>query len=390
MSAPLRALVRASSRLTGLQIESLGPAAALAVLCSVLAVCAALAVSVDDVRTYPGEDLRPKVLGARALLRGLDPYTYEAGPGTPEELQDYTRTYAKLTRVTYAPTLLALYAPLAPLPYGAQRVFWAVAEWAALLASLLLLLRTLRGPRARLLYFCAACVLFAASAFWRLHVERGQYYVFLLLLVSAALVLLLHERPREWPAGLLLGAAVALRPTLAVLVPMLFVLRLRRTALSACAAAAVAVLLTLPLAGIDGWLSYQGSVRLLERAMLGDPEANRALGKAARPPAVLEEPMISTLISINTKPSEQGMTSGLNAAYLSISNGIGPVIAALLVDQKTIVTAEKIARETGRAVSAHSYTSYSYPLYIAGVCTLAVLLLAVRSQRQYAPPVSEA
>lgn len=104
----------------------------------------------------------------------------------------------------------------------------------------------------------------------------------------------------------------------------------------------------------------------------------------------LVQPMISTLISINTKPSEQGMTSGLNAAYLSISNGIGPVIAALLVDQKTIVTAEKIARETGRAVSAHSYTSYSYPLYIAGVCTLAVLLLAVRSQRQYAPPVSEA
>jgi predicted MFS family arabinose efflux permease len=104
----------------------------------------------------------------------------------------------------------------------------------------------------------------------------------------------------------------------------------------------------------------------------------------------LVQPMISTLISINTKPSEQGMTSGLNAAYLSISNGIGPVIAALLVDRKTIVTAEKIARETGQAVSAHSYTSYSYPLYIAGVCTLAVLFLAIRSQRQYAPPLTEA
>jgi MFS family permease len=97
----------------------------------------------------------------------------------------------------------------------------------------------------------------------------------------------------------------------------------------------------------------------------------------------LVQPMISTLISINTKPSEQGMTSGLNAAYLSISNGIGPIIAALLVDQKTIKAAEKLAKETGTAVLAQSYASYSYPLYIAGICTFGVLFLAIRSQRQY-------
>jgi multidrug resistance protein len=97
----------------------------------------------------------------------------------------------------------------------------------------------------------------------------------------------------------------------------------------------------------------------------------------------LVQPMISTLISINTKPSEQGMTSGLNAAYLSISNGIGPIIAALLIDQKTIKAAEKLAKETGAAVDIHSYASYAYPLYIAGICTFGVLFLAIRSQRQY-------
>lgn len=103
----------------------------------------------------------------------------------------------------------------------------------------------------------------------------------------------------------------------------------------------------------------------------------------------LVQPMISTLISINTKPADQGMTSGLNAAYLSISNGIGPILAALLIDQTTIKAAEKLAKDTGTAVNIHGYASYSYPLYIAGICTFGVLFLAVRSQHQYNRPTPE-
>jgi multidrug resistance protein len=95
------------------------------------------------------------------------------------------------------------------------------------------------------------------------------------------------------------------------------------------------------------------------------------------------QPMISSLISLNTKPSEQGMTSGLNAAYLTIATGLGPVISALLIDRNTIEAAEKLARETGRAVNLQSYVSYSYPLYFAGICAFAVLLLAMHTQGQY-------
>jgi MFS family permease len=100
----------------------------------------------------------------------------------------------------------------------------------------------------------------------------------------------------------------------------------------------------------------------------------------------LIQPMISNLISLNTKPSEQGMTSGLNAAYLSIATGIGPVLSALLVDKQTIEAAEKLAKETGAAVKIDSYYSYGYPLYVAGICAFAVLLLAIHTRRQYNQP----
>ena len=82
----------------------------------------------------------------------------------------------------------------------------------------------------------------------------------------------------------------------------------------------------------------------------------------------LVQPMISTLISLNTSPEEQGKMSGLNASYLSAANGIGPVIAGLMVDQK-------------------DPTTYGHPLYLAGIFTFVVLFFAVRNRRKYTPKI---
>jgi len=47
----------------------------------------------------------------------------------------------------------------------------------------------------------------------------------------------------------------------------------------------------------------------------------------------LVQPMVNTLISLNSKPEEQGTALGINSSYLSISNAVGPVIAGTLIDQ---------------------------------------------------------
>lgn len=77
------------------------------------------------------------------------------------------------------------------------------------------------------------------------------------------------------------------------------------------------------------------------------------------------QPMISALISLNTSPAEQGTMLGINSSYLSISNAFGPVIAGLVVNQ-------------------NNPSSYGYPLYIAGICTFLVLILAIAKQKDYA------
>jgi len=81
------------------------------------------------------------------------------------------------------------------------------------------------------------------------------------------------------------------------------------------------------------------------------------------------QPMISTLITLNAKPEEQGIVIGLNSSYLSISNAIGPILAGVLVNQSNPST-------------------YAYPLYFAGISTFMVLFFAVRNQRKFTPNMS--
>lgn len=83
------------------------------------------------------------------------------------------------------------------------------------------------------------------------------------------------------------------------------------------------------------------------------------------------QPMISALISLNTKPEEQGTILGINSSYLSVSNAFGPVIAGLMVNQEYP-------------------TSYGYPLYLAGICTFLVLGLAFAKRKDYAVKLSKA
>ncbi|PPJ65115.1 MFS transporter [Cuspidothrix issatschenkoi] len=82
----------------------------------------------------------------------------------------------------------------------------------------------------------------------------------------------------------------------------------------------------------------------------------------------LVQPMISTLISLNAQPQNQGIALGLNASYLSIANAIGPVIAGIMVQQSQPIT-------------------YGYPLYLAGVLTFVVLALAIATCKQYSPAI---
>ncbi len=82
----------------------------------------------------------------------------------------------------------------------------------------------------------------------------------------------------------------------------------------------------------------------------------------------LVQPMLSTLLSLNAQPQDQGMVMGLNSSYLSVANGVGPLIAGAMIHDSQPLT-------------------YSYSLYLSGGLTFVLFLAALVTRSQYAAKV---
>lgn len=187
-------------------------------------------------------DLRSRVVGARVLLAGQDPYHYKWQLPEPAELCDpFNNLAIPVSTTTVSPAMVAAHLPAAVLPYRNGRVLWLVVQWAALVASALLWMRAATDRRQRLVIAC----LFAAFTFtaaWRLHAERGQSYVLLLLGVSAWLSMSVEGGvKRGFLPGAIAGCLVALRPPLAVIVLPFLIFHRRAQIAGAVAGLAVAV-----------------------------------------------------------------------------------------------------------------------------------------------------
>ena len=222
--------------------------------------------SYHDVQNYGGTDLRVRVVGARALVRGINPYTIQDSARLDPDLRDPDQQ--GLNRCTYPPTLLCFYAPLSSLKYSTQRVVWAILEWCAFFASVLALSACIKSRDARCWFFVAAVGLFGSSFFWRLHVERGQYYIFVVLLTSIGMLLLLKTQ-HAIVVGIFWGCAICLRPTVGLLVVPWLMSSQRRTAITAIATAFVLVLAATTFGQPQYWLDFLKLSQAWEQSVLG-------------------------------------------------------------------------------------------------------------------------
>jgi hypothetical protein len=208
-----------------------------------------------DIRTYAGVDLRNRVVGARVLLAGYDPYTFAWQAGQPEELLDPVHD-AKAHRLTISPPTLLLYATLAPAPYAFQRLFHFLAEWLALIASLALLARSMPEQRQRLILVLGATCFVMATDIWRLHLERGQIYVFHLLALSVAIHCSRGGHVDSIVAGVALGVLGLMRPNLLVFAPALLLLRQWRCGGALMATVAIGGVVAFAVLPTESWRSY--------------------------------------------------------------------------------------------------------------------------------------
>jgi Glycosyltransferase family 87 len=223
-----------------------------------------------DICAHPGDDLRNRVVGARVMLIGADPYTFAWQSGMPEELLDPVH-YPHAHRLTVSPPTLLLYAPIAPLPWRTQRFISFLIEWLAMIGSLILLVRSLPEPRQRVVFLVGAVIFVIATDVWRLHLERGQFYVIQLLVLSAAVYWSRRGDVDSIPAGIALGLLALMRPNMLVIAPALLLTRSWRSTGAMLATVGVGVAATCLMLPSSSWQSYLGVGEQYYRDIQGDP-----------------------------------------------------------------------------------------------------------------------
>ena len=92
---------------------------------------------------YPGTDLRNRVVGARLMLEGIDPYFFKWQPGLSDKFYDPLSIPTELiSKLSVPPTVLVIHSITAGLSYVQQKVIWLLVQWAALIATVLIFVKT--------------------------------------------------------------------------------------------------------------------------------------------------------------------------------------------------------------------------------------------------------
>lgn len=171
-----------------------------------------------------GSDLRNRIVGARLLSIGEDPYHFKWSQDKPIFLLDPGDNPSNLvSKVTVTPTVLLMYSIMAKSPYKIQRLLWLLLQWCFLVISIAIFSRNTNSNVKSKIIWILGLLFISGSYFWRLHVETGQTYILYVFLISLAYRLIYKEsRCSSILSGFLIGFGISLRPPIiSMVIPMI-------------------------------------------------------------------------------------------------------------------------------------------------------------------------
>lgn len=230
-------------------------------IAAIIIFISSFAIDLENTLQYGGIDLRTRVVGARLLANGQDPYYFSWEKGQSDTFLDpLDRPGSGISRVTVPPNILTLHSAISSYSYINQKIIWLVIEWSSFLATLYIFLRKSNSLYNKLLVLVIGLV-FINSHFWRLHVERGQIYIIYILFWAIAWYVM--SKPLKlnyFLSGLIIGFTASLRPlTVLIMIPFLIYRKLS-VLLGSILGLAVGVSLPLMLSNHSIWSSYFSAI----------------------------------------------------------------------------------------------------------------------------------
>jgi hypothetical protein len=207
---------------------------------------------------FGGIDLRNRVVGARLLTKGLDPYYFKWRQGDDERLIDpLDWPTIPVSRVTVNPSILLFQSTFANLPYFPQRIIWFVMQWFCLITSVFIFVKNSLHTLQSKFILISIFTLISGSFLWRLHIDVGQFYIVYVLLLSLAYKCFNSNfKYANALGGFFTGLAACFRfPIIVIVLPMIIFRKFQMliaTIVSFFTCLAVSILL----AGLPAWQSY--------------------------------------------------------------------------------------------------------------------------------------
>lgn len=204
---------------------------------SLIMLVISIAFLANSLRLDEGHDLRNRIVGARALALGLNPYDLSSlgdGQVPVPALTDPFSWEIGFSATTAPPLVLQLYGLHSEGAWRDIHLFWMVPEYAGFLLAILLMAAC--APSRRQAGWIAFLLtgLFGLSGVWLMHTWAGQYYSFVAFFIAGEAYLLRRPGTGKCLRGVLLGLAIPFRPFLIVIMPALWLWGARRAAVMAC------------------------------------------------------------------------------------------------------------------------------------------------------------
>lgn len=220
---------------------------------------------------YGGVDLRSNVIGARLLVRGIDPFTYVWKPGDSELFLHPTHDNSvPLSHVTVTPTVLAVYATTANLPYAIQQKLWVFLQWVFLLSSIYLLSKCTDSMFKAKLIWIIGLIFISSSFFWRLHAERNKIIIFYVFLFAFSYwIMKKNFKFNNYLSGFLLGFVTSLRPSYIFVGIPLLVYKKWKMIIGMVLGFLFGFLLPTIFVGFSVWTNYLSSMKFWSDFYLG-------------------------------------------------------------------------------------------------------------------------
>jgi hypothetical protein len=216
---------------------------------------------VKDIRltdTYTGAALRNRIVSARYMHNGMDPYFSKWKPGMDERFLDpIDSPEYPVNRCTVTPGILLLHVPLCFLSYFYIKYIWLILELAAFGLILFFFIDLASTQREKQLIIIGASFFILATSSWHFHIDRGQVYIFYAFMISLS-YWLSHKilKMNQEMSGFILGFSAWLRPPMIFMLLPFIAAKKYRTLGGFAAGLSIGVIISILAGQIPVWESY--------------------------------------------------------------------------------------------------------------------------------------